>query len=150
MGMGGLCRHGALRPTPVPSALTYFQSGFYLDQTQGPLQKDSVWFFLCRLFMTLPERWNGPNHRPIGEYTILKIHTYVHTHGASPSPPTNENKLHVWNIKEQTLWTRPHCTMDSAALTTPLQKEPWLTDNRSQMQMQSACKTPDPLSTPGF
>lgn len=33
MGVGGFCRHGALRPTPVPSAMTYFQSGFYLDQT---------------------------------------------------------------------------------------------------------------------
>lgn len=32
-GGGRVCRHGALRPTPVPSAMTYFQSGFYLDQT---------------------------------------------------------------------------------------------------------------------
>lgn len=35
---GRVCRHGALRPTPVPSAMTYFQSGFYLDQT-GSCQK---------------------------------------------------------------------------------------------------------------
>lgn len=27
MGVGGFCRHGALRLTPVPSALTYFQPG---------------------------------------------------------------------------------------------------------------------------
>ena len=55
MGVGGFCRHGALRPTPVPSALTYFQSGFYLDQTQA-LAKRFCLIFLCRLFMTLLER----------------------------------------------------------------------------------------------
>lgn len=30
---GRVFRHSALRPTPVPSAMTYFQLGFYLDQT---------------------------------------------------------------------------------------------------------------------
>lgn len=36
--MGVFHRHGALKPTPVPSAMTYFPSGFYLDQT-GPRKK---------------------------------------------------------------------------------------------------------------
>lgn len=45
-GGGRACRHGALRPTPVPSAMTYFHSGFYLDQTgscnNNEKKKDSV------------------------------------------------------------------------------------------------------------
>lgn len=40
-GVGVFHRHGALKPTPVPSAMTYFPSGFYLDQT-GPCKKESV------------------------------------------------------------------------------------------------------------
>lgn len=38
MGVGVFHRHGALRPTPVPSAMTYFQSGF-LFRSNRPSQK---------------------------------------------------------------------------------------------------------------
>ena len=103
-GGGRVCRHGALMPTPVPSALTYFQSGFYLDQTQA-LAKRFCLIFLYRLFMTLVGCWNDFNYCPVGKYTIWKIHT-VHIHSFPLNPHSElfhcENKLRVWTEMDTT------------------------------------------------
>lgn len=53
MGVGGFCRHGALRPTPVPSALTYFQSGFLFRSNTGPCKKILFDFFFVGYFLVL-------------------------------------------------------------------------------------------------
>lgn len=76
MGVGGFCRHGALRPTPVPSALTYFQSGFYLDQTQA-LAKRCCLICLCGLFLTagVLKRFQPPSQREV-HYFEDACHVY--------------------------------------------------------------------------
>lgn len=85
MRVGGFCRHSALRPTPVPSALTYFQSGFYLDQTRA-IAKSFFFSFICRLFMTLLESWNCFNHRISRTNAIFKnlLHPCACSHIKSP------------------------------------------------------------------
>lgn len=81
MGVGGFCRHSALRPTPVPSAMTYFQSGFYLDQTD-PCKKDSVWFFFVGYLWHCWTAETVSTTVPLGS-TLFKM--TVHTHGVTPS-----------------------------------------------------------------
>lgn len=83
-GVGVFHRDGALKPTPVPSAMTYFPSGFYLDQT-GPCKKR-----IC-LISSLPAiydiagelKWSHPPSNPLG---CTRFGNTVHVHSAPRTP----------------------------------------------------------------
>lgn len=97
---GRVCRHSALRPTPVPSAMTYFQLGFYLDQTGSWKKKKKIRFdfsFVDYLW----HRWSSEmvsNAIPQGSmFFKATVRTYPLSHCHEFS--RHLDKLLVWNIR---------------------------------------------------
>lgn len=115
MGVGVFHRHGALRPTPVPSAMTYFQSGF-LFRSNRPSQKRFCLISSSEAIYDIAgePKWSQPPTRWEVHY-LETLSTRAVSRGLHHNEPTEyEDKLHGWTTGRSRCCGH-ECIMQSSA-----------------------------------